>query len=101
MKNITQDVLNQLMSLSRLKLNDTEQNSLIGDLENIIKYCGVLEGVECEESDFQDNHEADETMSLESLRSDETTISLSQKDFLINVPDHVAGLVKVPPVIKN
>lgn len=91
--------LQNLETLSRIKCKDEEKPALLKGIQSILNYFEQLKEVDTTNvpacnfvlGDLQQNI----------LREDEVGPTLSTDLFLSNAPDQVAGMIKVPLIIKE
>lgn len=86
-----------LSKLCRIELSDKELAEISHDLRRILDYVELLQEVDV--SDLSPYSHVEE-QGLGTLRKDEIKEHLPRDVFLSNAPDHVGGMVRVPPVIK-
>ena len=98
MSDLNEENVKILSKLCRIKLNDEEFAALFSDLKRILDYVDQLQ--EADVSGLSPYSHIEE-QSVGSLRADEIGEVLSREDFLANSPDHVGGMIRVPPVIKQ
>ncbi len=96
MLSITEETVEYLANASCLTLTEEERKAFSSDLTKIISYINVLQTIsvdscQCKELDTKD---------IEDLRDDIEEKVWSREEFFINAPEHLAGLIKVPVVIK-
>ncbi|CAM0117499.1 Asp-tRNA(Asn)/Glu-tRNA(Gln) amidotransferase subunit GatC [Rhabdochlamydiaceae symbiont of Dictyostelium giganteum] len=89
---------NKLNHLCRISLTDSEKEQFLTSIDHILSYIEQLNGVDTQGvSPCFTIHEH-----LESpLREDVPEEPLSRDLFLKNVPAHVGGIVRVPPILKS
>jgi aspartyl-tRNA(Asn)/glutamyl-tRNA(Gln) amidotransferase subunit C len=91
--------LQNLETLSRIKCKGEEEEALFKGIQNILNYFEQLKEVDTNDvpacnfvlGDMQQNV----------MRKDEIGQTLSTDLFLSNAPDQVAGMIKVPTIIKE
>lgn len=96
MAQISRDTVLHLAQLSKLQLDDSEVDSLVNDITNILGYV--------EQLDELDTNEVEPTYQVTGLenvwREDVvSTNDVNTKDLLALAPDAVANQVKVPKVL--
>jgi len=89
--------VSHLAYLCRIKLTDEEKRVLDGNLKKILGYMASLDALDTE--GIEPCTHILETM-VNVTRSDEPNGEFSPQDFLKNSPDHVGGMIKVPPIIQ-
>lgn len=92
----TEEELNKLAKLCRLECTEEEKKALIEHMSKILTYIELLNEVDVS-SVPACNYVAENS---HPLREDVVENLLSREDFLSNVPSHVGGMVRVPPIIK-
>ncbi len=91
--------LQNLEILSRIKCREEEKPALLKGIQNILNYFEQLKEVDTENvpacnfilGELQQNI----------MREDEIGETLSTDLFLSNAPDQVAGMIKVPSILKD
>ncbi len=98
MSDITDSAIEHLAKLSRIAVTQEDKEILYHDLSRIIDFIDLLEQVNTEgvaTCDFVNrNHK-------HILREDKVEDILPRDEFLKNAPDHMGGMIKVPPIIKK
>ena len=90
--------LKRLAKLCRIECTDEELKNLTQDLTKILAYVELLQEVDTADL-VPYSHMAEQAFF--SLREDVDKSSLPREVFLSNAPDHVGGMIRVPPVIKK
>ena len=98
MAHLDKKMIEYLSDLSRIDLSDTEQNSLLHDLESIISYIDLLNEIDTEGVE-PCNHVLADMNNV--MREDETGDTMPRETFLNNSPAQIGGMIRVPPVIKG
>ncbi len=98
MNNFDKQNFNDLEKLCRIKCSPEEEISLLEDFQKILNFVEQLkevdtEGVETRSFILQD-------LLQNVFRTDEETKTMPTDLFLSNAPDQVAGMVKVPSILK-
>lgn len=93
---VTEETIEYLAEASRLILTEEEKKAFSEDLTQIISYIDVLHSICIDESQIDECNSLD----IEQLRDDVSKFTWSREEFFENAPEHVAGLIKVPIVIK-
>lgn len=93
---ITQDEVLRIAALAQLDLDAASVEDLRSQLESILDYVAMLDGVETGAGATTDPP----GQSRGSLRPDEPGRSLLQAEALRNAPEPTTGHFGVPPVIK-
>lgn len=97
MAQFTRETVHYLTSLTRIQCTEEEEEALLADLEKIIHYVELLEQVDTENVEplvfvVESQHD--------SMRDDLVEETLPREVYLSNAPQHVGGMVRVPPVLK-
>lgn len=98
MTEINDDTIEHLAKLSRIAVTKDEKRALHHDLKRIVSFINLLEKVDTAgvpTCDFvlKNHHHL--------LREDKVSDILPRDQFLKNAPDHMGGMIKVPPIIKK
>ena len=99
MANLDKKTVHYLAQLSRIRLSDNDEESLLKDLEKIVSYFKELQEVDTK--DIPPCKYVTEELWQTPLREDTAQNRLSQKEFFKISPQSIAGLVQVPPVLKD
>ena len=98
MSDISDQTIEHLAHLSRIEVTENDKKVLYEDLNRIIDFIDLLEQVDTEGVPTCDfvlkNHK-------HLLREDKVKDLLPRDEFLDNAPDHMGGMIKVPPIIKK
>ncbi|PKK38927.1 hypothetical protein ABB02_01740 [Clostridiaceae bacterium JG1575] len=81
--------------LARLSYTERERESLVEDLNNILKYVGELQEVQTGDAVITVNP----IPITNRIREDVPGVELGAQGFLANAPDRVEGYLRVPVVI--
>lgn len=98
MSEITDEVIENLAKLSRIAVTEEDKAGLFKDLDRIVDMIHLLDQVDTEgvpTCDFVHKHHR------HLLREDKVEDILPRDEFLKNAPDHMGGMIKVPPIIKK
>ncbi len=98
MAEIDEESIQTLSELCRIRLNPESLKSFVEDLGKILNDIEQLQCVDTE-GVIPCNHVLEDMVNVE--REDVVGATLSQKEFLKNSPQHVEGMIKVPPIIKQ
>lgn len=98
MSKLNSELFRRLSELSRINISQDEQESLQADLKKILDYVEQLQEVDTENVK-PCNHVLEEISNV--MREDLIKETLSTKVFLDNTPDQIAGMIRVPPVIRK
>lgn len=99
MAQLDKKMIKYLAELSRIAVNEEEEDSLLKDLKKIISYVEQLNEVDT-------THVAPCTYVTQCvdktpLRNDAVETTLTREQFLKGAPQQIAGMVRVPPVMKQ
>jgi len=94
---VTNELVDKLANLARLKFNETEKEEIRNDLEKMIGFVEKLNELDLEGVEPL-LHMSDE---VNVLREDEVKGSISREEALKNAPLHDEHYFKVPKVIKK
>src|SRR5271165_2317597 len=87
-----------LQKLCRLDCTPEEEEGVLHSLQRVLKYLEQLELVDTE-GVTPCNYVLRSQMQNQ-MREDEIKDLLPREQFLANVPEHIGGMVRVPPVLK-
>lgn len=96
MAKLNQAVLENLEKLCCLKWSDTEKDQILLSLQKVLDYVELLQELDTEKV-APTSHVLGSLMK-HLLREDETTRVMPTQDFFQNVPESIAGMVRIPPV---
>lgn len=91
--------LEHLKKLCRIDLEPEEEADLLNSLKRILEYIEQLDEVNTE--GVQPCSYVLRGMIENTWREDVPSVGLSREQFLDNAPDQIAGMVKVPPILKT
>lgn len=96
MSKIQDQTVENLAKLSRIAVTKDEAKSLHKDLDRILDFVELLE-----ELDIQGSYACNQVIKDHKhlMREDQVKNLLPRDAFLKNAPDHLGGLIKVPPII--
>lgn len=96
MSNINDHTVANLAKLSRIAVTEDETKSLHNDLTRILDFVELLD-----ELDLKNSHQCNQVIKNHKhlMRDDHVQDILPRDAFLKNAPDHVGGMIKVPPII--
>ena len=96
MTEITDELILNLARLSRIAVTPTEVQSLHKDFSRILDFVEQLD-----ELDLEGSHLCNQVIKDHKrlMREDQVQDLLPRDAFLKNAPDHVGGMIKVPPII--
>ncbi|OGN70981.1 MAG: glutamyl-tRNA amidotransferase [Chlamydiae bacterium RIFCSPLOWO2_12_FULL_49_12] len=89
--------LEKLSRLCRIELRSDEKMRLRENLSKILSYIEQLKALELE-GVAPCNHVLPQLKNV--LREDRAQETLSREEFLKNAPQHIGGMIRVPPVIR-
>ena len=98
MSKLNSELFQRLSELSRINIVQEEQESLQADLKKILDYVEQLQEINTENVK-PCNHVLEEITNV--MREDIVKETLDKKAFLDNTPEHIDGMVKVPPIIRK
>jgi aspartyl-tRNA(Asn)/glutamyl-tRNA(Gln) amidotransferase subunit C len=98
MSDLNEENVKDLSRLCRIEVTAEELPALFADLKRVLDYVELLQEVDVSQLS---PHSHIEEQGIGSLREDVVGNHLSREIFLSNTPDHVGGMVRVPPVIKQ
>ena len=95
---LNEETIKKLSRLSRIEIPDSEIAAFHRTLKQVVDYFGQLNEVNL---DDLSPYSHVEEQGVGSLREDVTGELLSRESFLANAPDHVGGMIRTPPVLKQ
>ncbi|MDF2550128.1 MAG: gatC [Chlamydiales bacterium] len=99
MGQLNKKMIQELAKLCRISCDEEEQDALLEDLKEILGYIDQLKEIDTEQI-APCNQVIEDLVNVE--RQDLILPSdLSKELFLAQAPEHIAGMVRVPTVIKN
>lgn len=98
MADVNEDIVKNLSKLSRIEVKDEEIPNLLATLKQVIGYFDQLHEVDV--SDLSPYSHVEE-QGIGFLREDAIDNSLKHDRFIANTPEHVGGMVRVPPLFKH
>lgn len=99
MTNFDKKSLQNLEKLSRIKCTPDEELALFDGISKILDYFEQLGEVDTEDT-YECNFVLQE-MQQNIMREDEIKETMPTDLFLSDAPDQVAGMIKVPPILKS
>lgn len=99
MEKFTEQTLKHLEKLCRIQCTPEEAKEIFESLPRILKYIEQLD--EIDTSKTPPCNYVLRGMLKNLMRPDEVQDLLSREKFLNNAPEHVGGMVRVPPVLKQ
>lgn len=98
MAQLNKETIKKLTELSRIGCTEIEQESLLHDLERILAYIEQLQEIDTENVP-PCNHVLEGMVNV--MREDSPGSSMSREEFLLNAPDRIAGLIRIPSVMRE
>lgn len=99
MQHFDTNALSHLKKLARIDCTPEEEKVLLERLQKVLGYISKLDEVNTE--GVKPCSFVLSTLSKRLLREDVAEPSMSRDEFLAQAPDKVAGMVRVPPVLKS
>ena len=92
------ETVKHLSQLCRIAVTDEEAQTLLEDLSQALDSVQKLQDLDTENVPpcYQIQERFDNVM-----RPDTVGETLSKEEFLANSPDHVGGMIRVPPIIQG
>jgi aspartyl-tRNA(Asn)/glutamyl-tRNA(Gln) amidotransferase subunit C len=98
MTELNEEMVKKLSHLCRIEITDEELPAFYTRLKRILDYASQLQDIDVAHlSPFSHVEEG----GVESLREDVVGTLLPRDVFLNNAPDHIGGMIKVPPVLRQ
>ena len=98
MANFDKQALEHLKKLCRIECEEHEEADILKSLKRVIEYVEQLDEVPTGEAKAC-NHVLN-GMTRNRWREDVPEAMLTREQFLANAPDQIAGMIRVPPVLK-
>lgn len=98
MADFDKQTLAHLKRLCRIDCDEDEENDILQSLTRILEYVEQLNEVQTETA--KPCSYVQNGMSRNRWREDIPETSLTREEFLANAPDQIAGMIRVPPVLK-
>jgi aspartyl-tRNA(Asn)/glutamyl-tRNA(Gln) amidotransferase subunit C len=99
MANVDEEMIKYLAELSRIAVSGDEKEALLKDLRKILKYVEQLNEVDT--ANVAPCTYVTQALKETPLRDDVPMNSLTRDAFLKDAPLFIAGMVRVPPVLKQ
>jgi aspartyl-tRNA(Asn)/glutamyl-tRNA(Gln) amidotransferase subunit C len=99
MAQLDKEMIKYLAELSRIAVSSEEEESLLKDLKKIIAYVEQLNEVDT--SQVAPCTYVTQSLNKTPLRQDVVKETLTREAFLKGSPQQIAGMVRVPPVMKQ
>lgn len=97
MPDFNEESIRTLSRLCRIEVTEEEIPALLHDLKRVLDYVAQLQEVDVSDLPPFSHIEA---VGVGALRDDVVAETLTREEFLANAPEHIGGMVRVPPVIK-
>lgn len=94
----TKETIRYLSKLCRIHIEEQEEQSMLADLQQILKHIEILESIDTE-GVAPCSHAVEFTESV--MREDIVEEPLSRDSFLKNSSDHIGGMVRVPTILST
>ena len=98
MSELTRETIQELSRLCRIACTPEEEEALLKDLQKVVHHVDSLNSLDTE--GVEPCYEVERGM-VNTMRDDEVTETMPTALFLKNAPDQVAGMIRVPTVIKS
>ena len=98
MPKFDRETLTHLERLCRIRCSPEEEQEILETLPRILGYIDQLNEVDTENT--EPCRYVLKEMLKNLMRPDEVVQTLTREQFLNNAPDHVGGMIRVPPVLK-
>ena len=98
MSDLNEETIRTLSRLCRIEIEEEEVAPLFANLKSTLDYVSQL--LEVDVSHLSPHSHLEE-QNVNSLREDRVGEPLDRAVFLKNAPDHVGGMIRVPPVMKQ
>ena len=99
MANFDHQSLERLKKLCKLDCSQEESEEILSSLSQVLEYIEQLKEVDIE--GVKPCRFVLGEMVNQGLRDDEVGETLSREGFLLNAPDQVGGMIRVPSVLKQ
>ena len=96
MSDLNDSTIDYLAKLCRIACTDDEKKTLMHDLKKVLDHIDNLKEVDTDNVPAC-NHVLESHLHM--MREDDVGEILPRDEFLENSPDHVGGMIKVPPMI--
>jgi aspartyl-tRNA(Asn)/glutamyl-tRNA(Gln) amidotransferase subunit C len=98
MADFDKGTLEHLKRLSRIECDEDEEKDILWSLKRVLEYVAQLDEVKTEKT--KPCNSVLNGMAKNRWREDVPEALLSREQFLVNAPDQIAGMIRVPPVLK-
>ena len=98
MADFDKHTLEHLKKLCRIECDEAEEADILKSLKRVLQYVEQLEEVQTEKAK-PCNHVLN-GMARNRWREDVPEAIMTREQFLANAPDQIAGMIRVPPVLK-
>jgi aspartyl-tRNA(Asn)/glutamyl-tRNA(Gln) amidotransferase subunit C len=99
MVEINQDTIHYIAKLSKIRMEPSEEKTLLHDMKEILKYIEQLNAVDTDH--VSPCNTVLEHMTQTPERDDVAQATMSQKTFLDGAPAKTGAFLRVPPVLKQ
>lgn len=99
MSQFDKQALDHLKKLCRIECTAEEEADILHSLKRVLEYIGQLNEVKTE--GVKTCSFVLRSMAKNELREDIVKGPMSRDQFLANAPDQIAGMIRVPPVLKT
>lgn len=98
MTRLDKKMIHKLVQLSRINTSEDEEEKLLKDLSSILEYVEQLNEVQTDDVP-PCNIVLDDLGNV--MREDSVKTIMPRDKFLMNAPDQIGGMIRVPPVLKK
>lgn len=98
MSQLDKQMIHRLSRLSRIHTSEDEEEQLLKDLSSILDYAEQLQEIDTE--DVPPCNMVQEELS-NITRADEVKNLMPREKLLMNAPDQIGGMIRVPPVLRK
>ena len=99
MADFDRQTLEHLKKLCRIECDEAEEADILNSLKRIIEYFAQFDEVQIEKG--ASKHSVLNGMTGNRWREDIPETLSTREEFLSNAPDQIAGMIRVPPVLKT
>ncbi len=99
MSQFDRQALDHLKKLCRIDCTEEEEADILHSLKRVLEYVGQLNEVETE--GVKPCSFVLSSMAKNELREDVVKDTMPREQFLDLAPDQIAGMIRVPPIIKT
>lgn len=98
MAHLDKKMIRKLVQLSRIHTTEEEEEKLLKDLSAILDYVDQLNEVDTSNV-APSNTVHDDAGNV--FREDTVNVIMPREKLLMNAPDQIGGMIRVPPVLKR